>query len=232
MNKELCEGFWKSHYLRDHNTMIKFGASSLRAIGLYCLLAQWDHIIDMAHYSMYLYRSPYFTLAVECKLPADIKIKDLTPEDSESVMEVAKESWKWAYAGIYSEEFINSWLQKNYSRERLIQQITASQLLEDTFFIGAFNYSKLVGFIHFGVSGRTAELLRLYLKPYYTRREIGSKLLEEIERLIAGSGVTKFILYVHHNNKVRASFYRKKGFLCRGNNGDDIITTKKYEFYK
>ncbi len=80
-------------------------------------------------------------------MPADIKIRDLKPEDAESVMEVAKESWKWAYAGIYREEFINSWLQENYSRKRLIQQITASQLLGGTFFIGAFNYSKTFSII-------------------------------------------------------------------------------------
>ena len=43
---------------------------------------------------------------------------DLKPEDAESVMEVAKESWKWAYAGIYREEFINSWLLENYSKEK------------------------------------------------------------------------------------------------------------------
>ena len=69
----------------------------------------------------------------------------------------------------------------------------------------------------------------MIVKPDYTRRKIGGKLLEEAERLIARSGVTELILYVHHENKVGVSFYRKKGFICKGNNDDHLIMARKYE---
>ncbi|MDS0257004.1 GNAT family N-acetyltransferase [Thermoplasmatales archaeon AK] len=142
------------------------------------------------------------------------------------------ESWRWTYSGIYTEDFISNWIRENYSKTRLLQQIAMAQLRKDAFFLGAFDSSKLVGFIHFRVSGSTAELLRLYLKPDYTRSKIGSKLLEEAERLMDRSGVTECILYVHSSNNIGVSFYQKKGFFCKGNEGDDLIMVKKYRNQK
>jgi len=176
----------------------------------------------------FFYLIPLFTTAVDRNLSASIKIRDLSPDDAESVIKVAKESWIWTYSGIYTEEFINSWIRENYSRTRLLQQIARAQLRKDTFFLGAFDSSELVGFIHLKLSGSTAELLRLYLKPDYTRRKIGSKLLEEAETLMGRSGVSECILYVHRKNSVGMSFYRKKGFVLSGNNGEDLIMVKKY----
>ena len=157
------------------------------------------------------------------------EIRNLSIENVEALIEVARESWKWTYAGIFSDEYIESWIREKYSREKLLNEIMRSRSESDLLFLGAFVDLKLTGFIEVKINKDNAELLRLYLKPEYTHRKIGKSLLSETEKVMKERGVTECILYVHSQNHVGISFYCKNGFTVKGLNGNDFLMVKKYE---
>ena len=155
-----------------------------------------------------------------------IEIRKLSIEDLETLIEVARESWKWTYAGIYSEEYIESWIREKYSKEKLLNEIVRSQSNLDILFLGAFADSTLIGFIELKIIANKAELLRLYLKPEYTHKKIGKTLLLEAEKIMKKKGILECRLYVHRQNSVGFSFYYKNGFKVEDTDGSDFIMEK------
>ena len=113
-----------------------------------------------------------------------IKIRKLTLEDIEALIKLARESWKWTYEGMYSEEYIENWIREKYSNENLANEIARSESNLDILFLGSFSESNLTGFIELKLSGNNVELLRLYLKPELTHRQIGKLLLLEAEKIM------------------------------------------------
>ena len=160
-------------------------------------------------------------------MPAEIRV--LSIENVEELIEVARESWKWAYAGLYSDEYIERWIRQKYSREKLLNEIMRSRSESDLLFLGAFVDLKLTGFIEVKIMEDNAELLRLYLKPEYTHRKIGRELLSKAEKVMKEKGVSECTLYVHSQNQVGISFYFKNGFTVKGIDGNDFLMVKKYE---
>ena len=156
-------------------------------------------------------------------------IKKLATEDVEAVIEIARESWKWTYRDIYSNEFIESWIGEKYSREKLLNEIIRSLSDLDIIFLGSFAKSTLTGFIELKIGVNKAELLRLYLKPEYTHRGIGKLLLLEAEKIMKKRGIVKCSLYVHQQNGIGMSFYKKNGFEVKGVDGDDFVMEKTYK---
>ena len=155
-------------------------------------------------------------------------IRKLSIENVEALIEVARESWKWTYAGIFSDKYIESWIREKYSREKLMNEIMRSRSESDLLFLGAFADLMLIGFIQVKIMGDKSELLRLYLKPEYTRMKIGVNLLLKAEEVMKEKGVSECTLYVHSQNQVGISFYFKNGFTVRGIEGSDFLMVKKY----
>jgi len=158
-----------------------------------------------------------------------VEIRKLSVENVEALIEVARESWKWTYEGIYSDEYIENWIREKYSKEKLLNEITRSWSEPDLLFLGAFVDLKLAGFIEVKIKEDNAELLRLYLKPEYTHRKIGRDLLSEAEKIMKEKVVSECTLYVHSQNHVGISFYYKNGFTVKGIDGSDFLMIKKYE---
>ena len=79
------------------------------------------------------------------KMPTTIK--KLTAEDVESIIEIARDSWKWTYKDIYNKEFIENWISEKYSREKLLNDIIRSQKDDGIIFLGSFVKSIPIGFI-------------------------------------------------------------------------------------
>ena len=156
------------------------------------------------------------------------EIRELSIEDIESLVEVARESWKWTYAEIYSEEYIDSWIRDKYSKEKLLNEIARSKSNIDILFLGSFADSKLIGFIELKIIANKAELLRLYLKPEYTHKKIGKTLLLEAEKIMKKKGILECRLYVHRQNIVGVFFYIKNGFKIIGIEDHDLIMEKIY----
>ncbi|MFG1449655.1 MAG: GNAT family N-acetyltransferase [Thermoplasmataceae archaeon] len=161
-----------------------------------------------------------------------VTIEKLSVENIEELIEIARDSWKWTYADIYSIEFINNWIDENYSRERLLNEITRAQSDRDIIFLGSFVKSKLVGFIELKTEADRAELLRLYLKPEYTHRGIGKLLLLEAEVIMKKKGIVQCRLLVHQKNNIGKSFYEKNGFEVKDIDADHIVMEKKLQSIK
>lgn len=126
-----------------------------------------------------------------------VEIRKLSVENVEALIEVARESWKWTYEGIYSDEYIENWIREKYSKEKLLNEITRSWSEPDLLFLGAFVDLKLAGFIEVKIKEDNAELLRLYLKPEYTHRKIGRDLLSEAEKIMKEKVVSECTLTVN-----------------------------------
>lgn len=155
-------------------------------------------------------------------------IKKLTAEDVDALIEVARGSWKWTYTDIYSDEFIETWIDEKYSRENILKDIIRSQQDLEIIFLGSFDESTLTGFIELKIGVKEAELLRLYLKPEYTHRRIVKLLLLEAEKIMKKRGIVKCRLYVHQQNGIGMSFYKKNGFEVKDTDGDDFVMEKNY----
>lgn len=158
-----------------------------------------------------------------------ITIEKLSAENIEELIEIARDSWKWTYADIYSIDFINNWIDENYSRERLLNEITRAHSDQDVIFLGSFIKSKLVGFIELKTDADRAELLRLYLRPEYTHRGIGKLLLLGAEAIMKKNGIVQCRLLVHQKNNIGKSFYEKNGFEVKDIDADHILMEKSYE---
>lgn len=156
-------------------------------------------------------------------------IKKLTAEDVDALIEIARESWKWTYRDIYSNEFIESWISEKYSKEKILNEIIRSLSNFDIIFLGALVNSALTGFIELKIIADKAELLRLYLKPQYTRRGIGKLLLWEAEEIMSTKGIVECRLYVHQQNSIGVSFYKKNGFEVKDIDGEDFVMEKRYK---
>ena len=153
-------------------------------------------------------------------------IKKLTSEAVEALIEIARESWEWTYRDIYTNEFIENWISEKYSREKLLNEIMRSLSDLDIIFLGSFTKSTLTGFIELKINANNAELLRLYLKPEYTHRGIGKSLLLEAEKIMEKRGIVKCSLYVHQQNSIGFSFYKKNGFEVKDLDGDHFVMEK------
>ncbi|MFG1460846.1 MAG: GNAT family N-acetyltransferase [Thermoplasmataceae archaeon] len=156
-------------------------------------------------------------------------VRQISTEDVDALIDVASDSWNWTYREIYSKDFIDNWIRENYSRESLLGEITKSKTDPEVIFLVAFIDSKLTGFIELKVENKKAVLLRLYLKPEYTRRGIGKSLLMEAEKIMKKMGVAECTLSVHRRNEIGISFYIKQGFNVKRIEEDDYVMAKKYE---
>jgi len=155
-----------------------------------------------------------------------MEIRQLREGDVESVIEVARLSWEWTYQSIYSHEFIESWIREKYGKHAISDQISRSASGQNGIFLGAFQDSKLVGFIHAVVKDSEAEIARLYFLPGFTRRGYGSELLRTAEEMLCSRGLRQIRLYVQKQNNIGIAFYRKHGYSDAGYCDDDIEMVK------
>ncbi|WMT53152.1 GNAT family N-acetyltransferase [Ferroplasma acidiphilum] len=157
-----------------------------------------------------------------------IIIRKLAEGDEESVKEVATASWNFAYAGIYSDEYIKQWLEDHYSLESIIKDIKKSLNNEELLFLGAFLDSQCAGFIELKFSHGEADLLRLYLLPEKIWLGYGKSLLKEAEDFFLKKSIKRCKLEVNCKNFRAISFYKNSGFKITGIDIDDYKMVKEY----
>ncbi|MGC8505977.1 MAG: GNAT family N-acetyltransferase [Thermoplasmata archaeon] len=156
----------------------------------------------------------------------DCIVKPLTANDSFEIRKIARLSWMWTYRDIYTESFIEDWIRKNYDTEKIKDDIARTHPGGDIIFYGSFIDNRLTGFIETKITGVEAEILRLYVLPDHTRMGIGTKLMDETEKILLLRGVSSVKLYVHRMNTVGIGFYMKRMFRESEIDGDDIKMEK------
>jgi ribosomal protein S18 acetylase RimI-like enzyme len=92
-----------------------------------------------------------------------------------------------------------------------------------------------VGFawgIERGMFGTDAYLKRLGVSPAYTRRSIGSLLLDSVEERCRAAGASYLSLLVGSENERAESFYRARGYACAGALPDFAIDGVEERLYR
>jgi ribosomal protein S18 acetylase RimI-like enzyme len=131
-----------------------------------------------------------------CAIISDmVEIRPFTPQDFPYVIDVLKD------AGLYDEDW-----DKEETFVGIIEKDKEGVLLavEGTEIIGN------VVIMPFGP--KMSWFFRLAVKKKYQKQGIGSKLIEEVERILAKRGVKEVGLYVKANREDLQEFYKKKGY--------------------
>jgi len=141
----------------------------------------------------------------------DIVLRSIVESDAPNIYAVALEAWQFTYHGIFSQEFIEEFVQKHYSPEAitsLLPRIESGTL----FFYVAEDEQKIVGFCNIGITEEGARLFRIYLLPSQIGRGIGWSLLHLGEEFLTRKGVQEYSCFVHQRNEIGKRFYARHGF--------------------
>jgi len=141
----------------------------------------------------------------------NVVLRSIVESDAPNIYAVALEAWRFTYHGIFSQEFIEEFVQKYYSPEAitsLFPRIESGML----FFYVAEDEQKIVGFCNIGIANEGAQLLRIYLLPSHLGHGIGWSLLNLGEEFLRRKGLQEYFCFVHKQNEIGKRFYAKHGF--------------------
>ena len=143
----------------------------------------------------------------------NIKIRNATLEDIESVAKLHVDSWHETYAGIISQDYLDN--MKN-NLEKRIQRMKNEFNLR-TMIVVTLN-DEIVGFSEFVFSNEFSkdldidcELCGLYIKNGYKHLGLGSIVFEYVTNLFKEQNKKKMGLWCVKENEPAISFYKKKG---------------------
>ncbi|WP_336343057.1 GNAT family N-acetyltransferase [Halalkalicoccus ordinarius] len=134
-------------------------------------------------------------------------VRQATPEDAESIREIARTSWHAAYDGLLGEETVERTIDEWYDPDGLREAIGRPEHVVHV--VG----NDPTGFVHVGPAPgdkHVAELFRIYVRPEQWGEGIGGRLLDSVEAEI--EGYDRLTLSVFAENEVGIDFYENEGF--------------------
>lgn len=137
-------------------------------------------------------------------------ILEATVEDISTIQQIAKATWPLAYGNILSSEQIEYMLDKMYSKQSILEQITHQK---HHFFIYE-KENKVVAFASFQFNYPNANVMKLhklYALPETQGLGIGKELIQFISHLGVEKDQSILQLNVNRFNSA-VSFYQKQGF--------------------
>ncbi len=141
----------------------------------------------------------------------DVIVRPLQTSDAPKIHAVALEAWQHTYREIFDQQYIEDFVNRNYSEKAIVSLFPRIQS-GSMFFDVAERGSTIIGFCNLGINNQSAELYRIYLLPAFIGRGIGRKMLESCEAFVAGRGRNSYFCFVHKGNEVGKRFYLKSGF--------------------
>lgn len=152
----------------------------------------------------------------------------------EEVISLARHIWPRVYSEMISRDQIDYMLDWMYSPEKIRRELAEDGIL---YLLIQFEDGS-VGFCAFGPleEGVTCEIHKIYLRPEFHGRGIGSHTMNEIEKRASMAGSESLELRVNRANAAGVALYRKCGFHivaedCRAIGGgfvmDDYIFRKE-----
>lgn len=139
-----------------------------------------------------------------------MKIIKISKEQLPVIRQLAYEIWPIAYKDILSEAQLHYMLEKFYAvynlENLLIHESQVFMLLESE--------NKNIGFASYELNCNhlgTTKLHKIYIRPDIQRKNIGSFLLSEIEKIARENKQHTIFLNVNRNNNARY-FYEKMGY--------------------
>lgn len=104
----------------------------------------------------------------------NIIYRKVLPGDEHEVGIVASNSWHYAYQEIFDFDYIEDWLNANYSEETLAKHIREVCNNDSYIFFVTLAKSSIIGFSESKIVAKGGELLRIYLEPKCIGKGIGN----------------------------------------------------------
>ena len=148
----------------------------------------------------------------------DVNMRPARVDDAPALARVHVDSWRAAYRGLVPDSslqrFTYQW------REECFRQALATGA-EETYVVQLDE--EAVGILTVGAArdadldvNRTGEIWGIYISPEYWRKGIGSRLVEEAERMLKSRGYENAVLWVLEGNQQARGFYEAMGFSPDG----------------
>jgi GNAT superfamily N-acetyltransferase len=159
----------------------------------------------------------------------EVDIQLATEDDIPGIQLAAAESWRAAYSGVFTSDFIEAFVGRAYSTESLRRVLHSTRSV----FVVARYEGDVVGFAHGGFSvpaegERRGQLYRIYLRPAWWGSGVGELLLRPVEAWLREEGYGGYGCFVHRANVVGRRFYEKQGFhpVPAHDDGDHLFLWK------
>ena len=139
-------------------------------------------------------------------------LRPITKNDVQGVYDTAFEAWHYTYRDIFSPQFIDTFVNRNYAPDvslRLLPQVEACE----QFFHVAVQHAIVIGFCNIVNLAGKMELRRIYLRPAFIGQGIGRTLLEAGEAFVQSKGFDCYFCFVHQDNEIGKRFYAKNKFV-------------------
>ncbi|MDN3694712.1 GNAT family N-acetyltransferase [Chryseobacterium tructae] len=150
-----------------------------------------------------------------------MKLIQATREDIPLIQDLAKRSWKNAYAEILSEEQMEYMLSEMYSEQEIGSHLQNPNyhyylILDEN----NDSYEGFIGYEHH-YEDKTTKLHRIYLVPESKGKGLGKKALQFLNDKVSENGNKRIILNVNKYNAAR-NFYESQGYKVYGEGVFDI----------
>ena len=143
-----------------------------------------------------------------------MNIRRAQANDAPKLAQVHVDSWQVAYRGLIPDSFRQGFTyqkRENSFRQALSANVEETYLVEDNdrpiaiLTIGASRDADLD-------SSCTGEIWGIYIVPDHWRRGIGTRLVQEAERMLLSRGYRDIVLWVFEGNTDARRFYETMGF--------------------
>ena len=140
-----------------------------------------------------------------------MKLTKATEENVTLIQDLARRSWKNAYAEILSEEQMEYMLSEMYSKTEIESQLQNPNyhyyLIVDE---DNDSYEGFIGYEH-NYEDKTTKLHRIYLIPESKGKGLGKLALQFLNEKVSENGNKRIILNVNKHNAAR-NFYESQGY--------------------
>lgn len=135
--------------------------------------------------------------------------------DAERICEIIIYGWRTAYIDFLGEEA----LYKDMSVVKRYKTLYTALESDHGFYVYEENgivkgFMRLEKCTEQDEEDDVGELVAIYVEPYFKGRGIGSKLIQEAEKIAASQSQSEIRLWVLENNHSSRKFYEKNGFVA------------------
>ncbi len=145
-----------------------------------------------------------------------MEILKFTPDMAEEVSKLYALTWKDAYKGIMTDEYLNSIPLDRWTGFLTYGSATSFVIKDNGKIVATSSVSPARDVTMHGF----AEIISLYVLPSFTKRGYGTALINNAVSELKSEGYDKLYLWVLEENKLARNFYKKHKFIP---NGDEFI---------
>lgn len=149
-----------------------------------------------------------------------MQIQTMTESHIPAVSEVRLRGWRWAYAGIVPQDYLDGMSAEADTEQRQSWFSASRGRVFD--FVATDNAQNIVGWVSTGrfrgvpADNSVGEVYALYLAPDVVGTGVGRALLSKAELCAAANGFTAMKLWVLKENSRARCFYERSGYSHDG----------------